>query len=202
MKRMRLSKKPDRDADFWRTVGSTLWQTWGGDPRAFIADCKADGPEILKRLAGDAHKVKGKKVYDYPSLRGPKIAPLWLRMLRDTAGIELRNLDLVDIPVDVHVARATFTTGVVHGSFRGSSAEAYALVRQAWRDSVKGLTVAGRPMMALDVDEPLWHLSKYGCSPRRRPDGVCAFIDRCEAKAECVKGSVMIGAKGTVEIET
>jgi hypothetical protein len=56
-------------------------------------------------------------------------------------------------------------------------------------------------MIALDVDEPLWHLSKYGCSYRDKQTGYCPNINRCEAKAFCIMGTIKIG-NGLVELET
>ena len=57
-------------------------------------------------------------------------------------------------------------------------------------------------MIALDIDEPLWHLSKYGCSKNRDKDsGNCSVFEKCEAKNYCVKGIIRI-EKNFVEIYT
>jgi len=45
----------------------------------------------------------------------------------------------------------------------------------------EGLEVEGRPMIALDVDEALWHLSKYGCTDRDKISGNASF-QQCELK--------------------
>ena len=47
-------------------------------------------------------------------------------------------------------------------------------------------------MIALDVDEPLWHLSRYGCTHRNKLTGDCPVYDRCEAKEYCITGKVSI----------
>lgn len=126
------------------------------DPSRFLDDCEWSAPTILARLQADNHINNNRAVPDYPYLRGPKIGPLWLRMLRDNVGLEIKNLDMVPIPVDVHVARATFATGIVRGEYDGPTAGAYEVVRAAWRDSVQGLTAGEREMIALDLDEALW----------------------------------------------
>lgn len=36
-------------------------------------------------------------------------------MLHDNVGIDLKNLDKIPIPVDIHIARASFTTGCLRG---------------------------------------------------------------------------------------
>jgi len=48
-------------------------------------------------------------------------------------------------------------------------------------------------MISLDVDEPLWHLSKYGCSKNRdKETGYCSVLNKCEVKDFCIKGKVSI----------
>ena len=202
MQKYKLSKKPQEDANIWRTVALTFHDKWKDDPRNFLRDCSWDSLVILNRLRNDTHMYNGEPVSDYPFLRGPKIGPLWLRMLRDNAGIsELRNLDKVPIPVDIHVARATFATGVVRGDFKGSLEHLFKYIRKAWFVSTEGLKLEARPMIALDVDEPLWHLSKYGCTKRNDISGFCPVRQRCEAKEYCVEGKIRIG-NGSVELET
>lgn len=193
MQKYRLSQKPNKDANIWRTVGLTFYKKWQGDPRKFLENCSWDAPLILARLKADSHLMGGKRVKDYPYLRGDKIGPLWVRMLRDNVGLdEIRNLDKVPIPVDIHIARATLALGVLRGRYAGSVENLFKTIRKAWFEGVEGLNVDGRPMIALDVDEPLWHLSKYGCTMRDLKTGDCPVYDSCEAKIFCIKGQVEI----------
>jgi hypothetical protein len=188
---MLSSKKQHKDANIWRTVGVTFFKKWGGDPRNFLADCNWYAPTVLARLKEDTHTDQhGRAVLDYPYLRGNKIGPLWVRMLRDNVCLtEIRGLERVPIPVDVHVARSTLALGVVRGEYEGPLSALFETIRESWFASVDGLQIDGRPMIALDVDEALWHLSKYGCSHRDkmsvlvramravRPK-ICAFRDK------------------------
>lgn len=202
MQKYKLSKKPQKDANIWRTVSLTFHDKWKDDPRNFLRDCSWNSLVILPRLRNDTHLYKGKSVSDYPYLRGPKIGPLWLRMLRDNVDIsELRNLDKVPIPVDIHVARATLATGVVRGDFEGRLEPLFKYIRKAWFASMEGLSLEARPMIALDVDEPLWQLSKYGCTKRNDISGFCPVRQRCEAIEYCLEGKIRIG-NGLVELET
>ncbi len=201
MQKYGLSRKPKKDADIWRTVGVSFFKKWRGNPTNFLQDCNWDSMSVLRRLKEDMHLYNGKSVADYPYLRGNKIGPLWLRMLRDNVGVkELKNLERVPIPVDIHVARASLTTGVVHGRFDGRLEDIFEQIRNAWFQSVKGLSVGNREMIALDVDEPLWHLSRYGCSSRDIY-GNCPMSSKCEAREFCVKGKVSI-KKSQVELDT
>lgn len=202
MQKYKLSKKTEQDPYIWQTVGITFYKKWQGDPRYFLASCGWDAPIILNRLREDSHIENGKSVPDFPFLRGDKIGPLWLRMLRDNVGLsQIQNMDKVPIPVDVHVARATLAIGVVSGEFKGRLNKLFETIRQAWFESVRDLTVDERPMIALDVDEPLWHLSKYGCTYRDKIIGTCPVYHRCEAKEFCIKGKVSVQKKG-VDLDT
>jgi hypothetical protein len=86
MRKHGLSKKHTKDAQIWRTVAISFHKKWNGDPRAFLEDSKWDSLLILERLKNDKHIYNGKAVPDFPYLRGNKIGPLWLRMLRDNWG--------------------------------------------------------------------------------------------------------------------
>jgi len=202
MQRHGLSKKPERDARTWQTIGVTFFKKWSGNPRRLLADAGWDAPTVLKRLRRDTHTQRGRAVPDFPFLRGPKIGPLWLRMLRDNVGIaDLKVMDQVPIPVDIHVARASLCLGVVKGRFNGPLPELFEHIRSAWFQSVKGLHVRDRAMIALDMDEPLWHMSKYGCSKRDRTTRMCPARDSCEAKDFCVAGTIQVSSN-TVEMDT
>lgn len=199
MKKYMLSKKPKKDADIWRTVGITFYKKWQGNPRNFLEDCGWDAVDILRRLKEDQHLYNNHRMNDYPNLRGDKISPLWLRMLRDNICLkEIHNLDQVPIPIDVHVARATLALGIVRGRYDSDPGVIFEAIRKAWFESVHGLNVEGRPMIALDVDEPLWHLSRFGCTYRNTITGECPNYYRCEAKEYCVLGSVEVNSNHVV----
>jgi len=202
MQKYKLSKKPQQDANTWRTISAVFCQKWQSDPRNFLASCNWSAPLILARLKNDSHSVAGKRVQDFPFLRGDKIGPLWVRMLRDNASItKIQNLDKTPIPVDIHIARATLALGVVRGQYEGSLDSLFESIRQAWFKSSAGLVVDERKMIALHVDEPLWHLSKYGCTYRNKQTGDCPVYSRCEAKGFCIQGKVSI-RNNYVELET
>src|SRR4030042_2926441 len=110
----KLSKKMNQDAIRWRKIGITLYEKWDGDPRNFLASCGWDNLVVLRRLQIDSHLENGLIMNDFSFLKGPKIGPLWLRMLRDNIGItHLNKFDEVPIPVDSHGASATLSLGIV-----------------------------------------------------------------------------------------
>jgi hypothetical protein len=50
MQKYKLSKKPQKDANIWQTVGVTFYKKWEGDPRNFLKNCNRDSSLILKLL--------------------------------------------------------------------------------------------------------------------------------------------------------
>lgn len=193
MQRYRLSKKAKKDAFIWQTNGVTFFKKWKGDPRFFLEDCRWNATKILQRLYTGTHERSSRQVLDHPFLRGKKIGPLWVRMLRDNVGIQnITALDEVPIPVDVHVARSTLCLGVVRGEFEGRLEVLFESVREVWANSVVGLSMGNRPMIALDLDEPLWHLSRYGCSTGKAEDKDCPQKEGCPLPDLCCKGTFSI----------
>ena len=124
-------------------------------------------------------------------------------MLRDNLGYDINNMELMPIPVDVHIARATLALGVVRGHYKGNVDGLYQYIRQAWFESVKGLIRPdGLHMIALDVDEALWHLSRSGCT-NRQAHGQCPKRTSCLCSDLCVPGIIQIdAAKSLCEVDT
>jgi len=194
MQKHGLSQKHGRDAKFWTTICATLNRKWENKPLNFLEFCNWNAITILDNLRSNSHLDGGKYEADFPNLRGAKIGPLWVRMLRDNLGItQLKNLDKVPIPVDVHIARSSLALGIVKGDYNGRLETLFEDIRAAWFECVRGLYTGKREMVALDVDEPLWHLSKYGCSKSRdKATGKCGLIKTCNAREFCISGRVDI----------
>ncbi|MCK4929146.1 MAG: hypothetical protein KAR76_05370 [Methanosarcinales archaeon] len=202
MEKHNLSKKPKKDAEIWRRNATSFHKKWGGDPRNFLKDCGYDSLTILIHLKHDFYVSNGKLIRCYKYLGGDKIGPLWVKMLRDNFGMaNLKNLEKVPIPVDIHVARATLATGIVKGKFEGNLANLFKSVRDAWFESVHDLRIDGRAMIAIDMDEPLWHLSKDGCTNRDKTTKNCPKYEMCDVKKFCIDGGINLN-NNHVELDT
>ena len=132
------------------------------------------GPDVYKRQLWNSSRF----TFEDPATR----------YLFESAELDLMPFDMetIPIPVDIHVARATLTLGVVKGRYEGSVQYLFESIREAWFKSVEGIIRPdGLPMIALDVDEPLWHLSRNGCSKRDR-SGACAKRQTCLCKDYCI----------------
>ncbi len=180
-----VALRRDQDGRIWRTVSITLARKWAGDPLNLVEAARYDAMTALTMV---------RREEGFPFLRGPKISALWVRMFRDNVGVPFANMRKVPIPMDVHVARATFSTAVLKGTIRGTLDQVRPLVETAW---AKGLE--GSRLIPLDIDEPLWHLSRYGC--RRRGPAGCPVEGECVARLYCAEGLVRVSASG-LEVDT
>jgi N-glycosylase/DNA lyase len=185
----RLAKKKKRDVEVWRAISVTLFREFGGSVRELFEAYDYDVERMFN------HFSKERKA-DFPSLSGSKIFPHWIRSLKDKFNLPFKNLDRLPIPVDVHIARATFTTGCIRGKYssRGLNETVKRRVAQVWQEALEGTGIA-----PIEMFRPLWLLSKYGCHYRR--NGERPRYSICPARDFCVDGKVIVTAS-RVEIDT
>ena len=168
---------PNNNAWYVYRLCRTFVKRYGGSPLGLLDQYGCDAQLI--------HKI-GKGLGDLPGLTGDKILPLWLRILKDVASIRLRNIDKVPLPVDVHIARATHRIIYRNNRRPDVSAERQEMVRK-WFEVCRSLN---RPeIYPLALDEPLWLLSRNGCSGT---DG----RDRCVRASECVVAEFCVFQNG------
>jgi hypothetical protein len=171
MRKYGLVKKPRKDADTWQTICASLTRHFDSDAYNLLERAKFDAPLVLATVRNPR--------YRFPFLKGPKIGPLWVRMLEDSwQGRHLANLDELPIPVDTHIATATVMMGCVQGPFEGQFEELRDAVVRVWFDACHG-----GEHYPLQFDEPLWHLSRRGCRRTRRFP--CEYRAQCPVKEYC-----------------
>lgn len=173
-----------KDVQWWRENATSWHNHFGGDPRRLFreADWCVDR---IKREVTQPKRFKG--------LGGAKIFPLWLRMLADIEKYQFIGFEDLPIPVDIHIARATFTTGILRGTYSGPFDGAMLQhIRNAWREACK--TQGDVPML---FDEALWQLSRLGCTERHSnasPD--CPKRAECPIGASCPRGLIEVSTGG------
>lgn len=185
----KLAKKKKRDVEIWRSISLTLFREFNGSVRELFEAYDYDVERMFNHFSKER---KG----DFPSLSGSKIFPHWIRSLRDKVTLPFKNLEKLPIPVDVHIARATFTTGCIRGKYssKGLNETIKRRVVQVWKEGLEGTGIA-----PIEMFRPLWLLSKYGCHYRK--NGQRPKYSLCPARTFCVEGKVVITAT-RVEIDT
>lgn len=182
------------DVEIWSKVSKSFFDVYDSNPMNLIKQCKLNALKIFEKK----FDLRFKQLFPYFS--GDKIFPLWIRMLRDNVGLELTDIEKIPIPVDIHIARATFTTGCLQGKYSGtvSNKELMKQIDEGWRKSLSGINHE-KLRYVLQLDESLWHLSKYGC--RFRKGTRCKQKARCPVGHLCVDGTIK-GSSKKLEVNT
>jgi hypothetical protein len=168
-----LTRKPIRDADIWITLCRTFQDRYQGKVESLMAENGWKAPAIAKYVSRQEQSAY------FPNLRGPKISLLWVRMMNDNwKGHRLVNLDQVELPVDVHTAAATVMGGYVNGNYKGDFPMLREAVQAVWRKACQGTE-----LYPLQLDEPLWHLSRNGC--RKTKTMPCEYEASCPVGHHC-----------------
>jgi hypothetical protein len=184
-----LAKKKNRDTQVWFSIANTLHSLHGGSVSSLLESYGYDAEKMFKDF------LKNRKE-EFPNLSGTKLFPHWIRSLNDKVELPFKNLHKLPIPVDVHVARATLTTGCIVGKYKakGLSEALKRRVVEVWEKGLEGTGIA-----PIQMFRPLWLLSKYGCHYRK--NGECPKKELCPVKEFCVEGKVVVSSS-KVEIDT
>jgi hypothetical protein len=158
-----VSQRHSADAYGWRLLAETLADgSIAHAARAAIYDGRADARDLLAELEG----TSGGGSPLFPLLGGPKIGPLWIRLLAYPGRAVITSLEAVPIAVDVQVRKVTENLGVTDS--KGMDLEAVrGAIQETWaRDvALHGADgpgdLEGTPSA---LDPALWFYAKWGCS--------------------------------------
>lgn len=162
LKEFSVTQRHGPDGDAWRRIANTL-----ADPeaapqiRSAIEAGQGDAPDLLRGVV--------RAGYDgplFPLLRGPKIAPMWVRMLAFPGRARISRISTLPVAVDVQIVRITRLLGAAERLGRSES-ETRAIVQSMWAADVEAVGAEG-PLglenTCAALDPALWFYSKWGCS--------------------------------------
>lgn len=161
LSKSRVSQRHGPDSKAWHVISSSL-ALEDSPIRRVIDSGLGDAWELLKALKTRDEMGQSR----FPLLRGPKIGPMWVRIMADPGGAEIERIEKVPVAVDVQVRRATENLGIANT--RGLRLrEAKPIIQSACHDAV-GKTDIGGPDRIVGtsaaLDPVLWFYGKYGCS--------------------------------------
>ena len=155
----RVSQRHGRDSTAWHTIAHSL--AAGGNPVSRVVDSGVgNAGELLSYLRTSCGRQSR-----FPLLRGPKIRPMWVRMLVAPGGARIDDIGIIPVAVDVHVRRATENLGVVDTRDM-SEGGARQVIQDTWRAAVAATKIGGPPGLTdtcAALDPALWFFGKYGC---------------------------------------
>jgi hypothetical protein len=158
-----VSQRHGADAAAWRTIAETMSQR-DAAPEAYDAvfEGRGDARELLAALQARTNAGSDR----FPFLRGPKIGPMWVRMLAQPGGAAITSLEVLPVAVDVQVRKVTEYLGVT--ATEGLDLEAARpLIQRAWEADVRENGAVGPPGLdgtAAALDPALWFYGKWGCT--------------------------------------
>jgi len=158
-----VSQRHGADAFGWRLLAETLADPSAApEARSAIYQGEADAGRLLAEL--DRTSSRGTRLF--PLLGGPKIGPLWVRLLVHPGGARISSLRVVPVAVDVQVRRVTEHLGVTDTAGRDLE-DVRGLIQRTWAADVAAHGAAG-PGALRDtpgaLDPALWFYAKWGCS--------------------------------------
>jgi hypothetical protein len=157
----------------WKTLSNPL--SAPAVARA-IAEGRGDAGDLLAEL-----QLKNSSGPMFPLLKGPKIGPMWVRMLVFPGGAAISSMDMIPVAVDVHVRKATEYLGV--STTRNKDLEDIReKIQQAWAEDVLKHGAEGPGQLAdtpSAVDPALWFFGKWGCSHCENSRRMVPIADVC-----------------------
>jgi hypothetical protein len=175
-----VSQRHRVDCGGWRVIAETLSSLQSGPIHVAIYDGSGDAVELLGALQGNYPDGRPR----FPLLRGPKIGPMWVRMLAYPGAAAIRSIDVLPVAVDVQVRKVTEYLGVTNT--RGQDLEKVrTAIQAAWREDVRLNGATGPAALAntcAALDPALWFLGKWGCTRCEQAGRKAPVADVC---SEC-----------------
>ena len=156
-----VSQRHKPDAGAWRSIAGSL--AFGSGSVCRVVDCGVgDAKELLRDLRSRDREGRPR----FPMLRGPKIGPMWVRVMANPGGAKIAHIDTIPVAVDVQVRRATENLGVADTQGLRLE-EAKPKIQSAWHTAVAAARIGGPSGItgtSAALDPALWFFGKYGCS--------------------------------------
>jgi hypothetical protein len=143
----KLALQPNKHVATWQTIAKKVFEEWGSFEHMF-SSVQHDFLKLRNTV-----QVVHKK--NFPYLSGPKIFNYWSSILKRYAGVELENIDHVEIAVDTHILKCSVLLEVItkEESEKLSTLE----ISYRWRKALEGSGIA-----PLDIHFVLWFWSRNG----------------------------------------
>lgn len=173
-----VSRKHVPDVNAWHRIAKSLTAGSMSAVKRAIDDGRGNAQELLEDLKSGGSR--------FPILRGPKVGPMWIRMMANPGRATIDRIDAIPVAVDVQVRRATENLGVT--ATRGLPLRrAKPEIHRAWMDAVSETAIGGPPDIAgtcAALDPALWFFGKHGCSHCEQEDTKVRFGSAC---SHCVR---------------
>jgi hypothetical protein len=180
LRRARVSQRHSADAAAWRLIAETL-----SDPavspvvRRVVFEGRGDAGVLLEALQARSPDGTDR----FPFLRGPKVGPMWVRMMAHPGAAQITSLHVLPVAVDVQVRKITEYLAVTDtGNLDLDSARP--IIQAAWARDVAEHGAEGPDQLegsAAALDPALWFWAKWGCTQCERNHQQLPIATVCES---------------------
>ena len=157
-----VSQRHGPDLAAWLRIAHSLAERAAPEVNTVIETGTGDAAELLEAV----QRVRRDGAPLFPLLRGPKISPVWVRILAYPGMATLSSLEVVPVAVDAHVRRVTENLGLT-ATAGEDLGQARGTIQNAWADDVRASGAAGPPGLEntpAALDPALWFFGKWGCA--------------------------------------
>lgn len=163
LRRFRVSQRHGQDVAAWRVIAESLTDADAApEVRRAVFDGQGDASDLLQALQATSPAGTDR----FPLLRGPKVAPMWIRMLAYPGGGSIESFEVLPVAVDVQVRKVTEYLGVTDTGAIDLDA-ARPIIQAAWSRDVADRGAEGPGGVdgtAAALDPALWFWAKWGCT--------------------------------------
>ena len=161
LRKHRVSKYHTQDSEAWHVISGSLAAV-DSPIRRVIDSGLGDAGELLKALRSRDEMGRSR----FPLLRGPKIGAMWVRIMANPGGAEIKRIKEVPVAVDIQVRRTAENLGIANTQGLKLK-EAKPIIQSVCREAVAEAGIGGPDRIAgtsAALDPVLWFYGKYGCS--------------------------------------
>ena len=159
----RVSQRHGLDSAAWRLIAESLADAFvAPQVRSAVFGGTGEASELLVALQATSPAGTAR----FPMLAGPKVGPMWVRMLAVPGGAEIRGIEALPVAVDVQVRKLTEYLGVTDTAGRDLDS-IRSVIQAAWRQDVEAGGAHGPASLegtCAALDPALWYFGKWGCT--------------------------------------
>jgi len=177
----RVSQRHMVDTDAWLRIADSIARGVSSSVNRAIFEGKGDAIDLTKAVRLKAPNGQSA----FPMLAGPKVGPMWIRMLAAPGAAVITSLDALGVAVDVHVRRCTEYLGVTPTAGKPLRT-VRRRIQEAWASDVREHGAPGPAPLTgtcAALDPALWFFGKWGCGhceQRRAPIPISGICVQCQ----------------------
>ena len=157
-----VSQRHLPDAAAWRRIAELLLE----EPVSPVARVISEGIGDAVKLLDALGVTNPRGTARFPFLGGPKVGPMWIRIMVYPGGSRVTNMNIIPVAVDVQVRRVTEYLGVTD-TLGLALEDARGQIQNAWIARVADEGAEGPGGLAGTcgaLDPALWYFGRVGCS--------------------------------------